>query len=193
LEVKVIVGSGAGDDMWLAYDTAAYPSYLRLPDQTDPDRAGNPVTLTADGGAATGRFRPDPNEGRFVFPLDGYTHLSDSDWAVTYRVRKEAADADIHADIDVLVRKANGDVRTTLATDAAATPNIEGSVWLTETVTFATSEYTIVDPTDYLEIDLFAHITRNNGGSAILYFRLDDSTAALTQQTGIGNAALRRE
>ncbi|MEE8363918.1 MAG: hypothetical protein V3S18_07605, partial [Dehalococcoidia bacterium] len=509
LEVKVIVGSGAGDDMWLAYDTAAYPSYLRLPDQTDPDRAGNPVTLTADGGAATGRFRPDPNEGRFVFPLDGYTHLSDSDWAVTYRVRRDGygfiwftdasditpgtpdewvnldlsaylplgatgavvevvnsdknklfsavvrgvedtreymasptaqrlggknhrwqvvkvdasrqiqgyvesitkiqlqligytvgtdpeywttppditpgttgawtavdvsssvdsdatgvilmidsvgtdtvfgvretggafndlahvisgqgntvyfvgidaddrfdmyladgtvnvylvaqtkgsvvfytddialtdppikswepmdaddygipdaangvvlyaqnhdnkakdiafrkagssddwekrvwpaghiqglvgidaanvweefiekdnadvfiaayttgpqiEDSDIHADIDVLIRKANGDVRTTIATDVASTPNIAGNIWLTATATFTPAEYAVVDPTDYLEIDLFAHVTRNDGGSATLYFRLDDSTAALTQQTGIGNVALRRE
>jgi hypothetical protein len=31
LEVKVIVGSGSSDAMWLAYDTVSYPSDVRLP------------------------------------------------------------------------------------------------------------------------------------------------------------------
>ena len=31
LEVKLIVGANAGDDMWFAYDTTAYPSVLRIP------------------------------------------------------------------------------------------------------------------------------------------------------------------
>jgi hypothetical protein len=31
LEVKLVVGGDAGDDMWFAYDTTAYPSKVELP------------------------------------------------------------------------------------------------------------------------------------------------------------------
>jgi len=88
LELKVIVGTGSGGDMWLAYDTASYDSVLRLPGQRDRDAIGRPRVAQADAGASTGRFSPDVNGGRILFPLDGQTRLADAEWTARYRVRR---------------------------------------------------------------------------------------------------------
>ena len=89
LELKVIVGSGSADDMWLAYDTDSLASVMRLPGQRDADAAGRPLTLLADAGDSTGRFSVDLNGGRFLYPLEGYTRITDSPWTVNYRVKLE--------------------------------------------------------------------------------------------------------
>ncbi|MDP6821975.1 MAG: hypothetical protein QF554_01630 [Dehalococcoidia bacterium] len=89
IELKVIVGAGSADDMWLAYDTSSYDSVLRLPGQRDDDAAGRPLTALADAGGSTGRFSVDPNGGRFLYPLAGYTRITDSPWTVNYRVKRD--------------------------------------------------------------------------------------------------------
>jgi len=53
--------------------------------------------------------------------------------------------------------------------------NITTDTWTTFTVTYAFPGYTVVDPTDYLEIDLFADATSNLSGEAVAVdFRIDD-------------------
>ncbi|MCH8235390.1 MAG: hypothetical protein IIC29_04610 [Chloroflexi bacterium] len=89
LELKVIVGSGSGDDMWLAYDTTSYDSVLRLPGQRDADAGGRPLRAISDAGASTGRFAPDLNGGRILFSLEGYTRIADASWTVKYRIRRD--------------------------------------------------------------------------------------------------------
>ncbi|MBT4073134.1 MAG: hypothetical protein HOE75_05585 [Chloroflexi bacterium] len=89
IELKVIVGSGSADDMWLAYDIDSLASVLRLPDQRDADPAGRPVTAVVDAGASTGRFALEVNGGRFLYPLEGYTRITDSPWTINYRVKRD--------------------------------------------------------------------------------------------------------
>ena len=89
LELKVIVGSGSGDDMWLAYDTPVYDSVLRLAGQRDAEPGGRPLTAVAYAGASTGRFAPDLNGGRILYPLEGYSRITDAPWTITYRVRRD--------------------------------------------------------------------------------------------------------
>ena len=93
---------------------------------------------------------------------------------------------DVHADVDIVIRDATGAVRATLATDVADSSNITSSSWQTFTATHSFSEYTVLDPTDYLEIDLFAHATTNISGESVsVDFRLDDNTLPAADQTRI--------
>jgi hypothetical protein len=63
---------------------------------------------------------------------------------------------------------------------------------LTATTTLA--EYVVVDPTDYLEIDVFADVTRNDdAAAAVVYFRVDDAALALQDRTRVTNVGLYRE
>ena len=65
--------------------------------------------------------------------------------------------------------------------------------WLTVTATFSPPEYVIVDQTDYLEFDLFAHVTINDGEDTTMQFRFDDNTIAIDDQMGVRNLGLHRE
>lgn len=90
---------------------------------------------------------------------------------------------DVHADIDILVRQADGTIRSTFSTDVANTSKVIDTDWQTFTATFAFDEYTVVDNTDYLEIALFAHATTNlSGESVTVDFRIDDPALALSDQ-----------
>ena len=93
---------------------------------------------------------------------------------------------DVHADIDILIRDAAGAVRATLATGVADSSEVTSSSWQTFTAAYSFSEYTVVDPSDYLEIDLFAHATANTSGEDVsVDFRIDDNTLPAADQTRI--------
>jgi len=82
---------------------------------------------------------------------------------------------DVHADLDLLIRQADGAVRATLYTDSANTGNIIGTEWQTYTATLPFSAYTTVDNTDYLEIDFFVESTLNDSQESVsVEFRIDD-------------------
>jgi hypothetical protein len=122
LELKITVGDGSSGGMLIAYDTLSYPSVLRLPDTSEPDPTGNVTTLSADSGNTITRVRPTENGGRLLFPLAGYASITDGTWDISYRVwAGDSGDsvATIHADIDVTIRIASGDVRATLGTEVA--------------------------------------------------------------------------
>jgi hypothetical protein len=111
-----------------------------------------------------------------------------------YTIVVSPGDADVHLDVDVLVRKANGEIKAILGTDVANTSMITAVNWVTMTATTTFAEYTVVDPTDYLEIDVFAHVTRNvDTASAITYFRIDDAALVPTDRTRITGVGLYRE
>ena len=82
---------------------------------------------------------------------------------------------DVHADLDLLIRQADGTVRATLYTDSADTGNIISTEWQTYTATLPFSAYTTVDNTDYLEIDFFIESTLNDSQESVsVEFRIDD-------------------
>ena len=179
----------------IAYDTSGYRPVLRLPHTNEPDATGRPTTISADSGNTVARVRPTENGGRLLFPLAGYASITDSTWDVSYRVwTGNSGDtvAEIHADMDVTIRTASGDVRATLGSDVAQTSDITATGWQTKTATFTPARYNIVDQTDYLQIDLFADVTGSESSSTQLKFMLDDKTVDLTNWTHIRNIAFLR-
>jgi hypothetical protein len=93
-------------------------------------------------------------------------------------------DITVHADVDILIRKANGDIRDTIGSDIANTTNIVGDDWQSLTASYDFSGYTVVASTDYLEIDLFAEATSNSSGLyTTVDFRIDDPSIPPDNQT----------
>ena len=93
---------------------------------------------------------------------------------------------DVHADLDLLIRQADGTVRTTLNTNSANTSNITGTDWQTYAATLPFSAYTTVDNTDYLEIDLFVESTLNDSQESVtIEFRIDDPDLAQIDQASV--------
>ena len=93
---------------------------------------------------------------------------------------------DVHADLDLLIRQADGNIRATLATNGANTNNITGTDWQTYTATLPVSSYTRVDKTDYLEIDLFAESTLNDSAESVaVQFRIDDPNLSETDHAAV--------
>ena len=93
---------------------------------------------------------------------------------------------DVHADMDVLIRQADGSVRTTIATNVANSSNITDTTWRSFTATYSFPGYTVVDQTDYLEIDLFAEATSNTFTEDVFVdFRIDDPSLPEADQTRI--------
>jgi hypothetical protein len=109
-----------------------------------------------------------------------------------YTIYQTAA-ANIHADMDVIIRTSTGDVRAILGSDVATTTAIRVAGWVTLTGTFAPAEYTIIDQTDYLEIDLYGHFTGNQSSSTILKYMLDDKSVAISNWTHTENIGLLRD
>ena len=110
-----------------------------------------------------------------------HTDLNASIAAYTRLVRVDA-----HAGIDVLIRQADGAIRATLATNVANSAGITSTTWQTLTATFAFSAYTVVDQTDFLEIDFFAESTYNVSAESLsVDFRIDDGALAPADQTSV--------
>ncbi|NQW16895.1 MAG: hypothetical protein HQ478_05350 [Chloroflexi bacterium] len=196
LELKITVGDGSSGGMMIAYDTLSYPSVLKLPDTDEADPRGNPTTLTADSGNTVARAQPTENGGRLIFPLDGFTAISNSTWDVTYRVwAGNSGDlvADLHVDMDVLVRTESGDTRATLGSNVAVSANIPASGWMTVTGTFTPSGYDIVNQTDYLEINVYEDVTAQEARPTVMKLMLDDKTVDLINWTHIENITFLRD
>ena len=93
---------------------------------------------------------------------------------------------DVHADLDLLIRQANGTVRATLYTDSANSSIINSTDWQSYTATLPFSAYTTVDNTDYLEIDLFVESTLNDSQEAVsVELRIDDPNLTKADQMAV--------
>jgi hypothetical protein len=118
--------------------------------------------------------------GKFVFQLTDIAKILAATIYATYRAY--TGGGTVNAEIDILIRKADGTVRTTIATGVSKSANL-GTSWATYTgANYSFAEYTVVDPTDYLEIDYIANVTAKKAG-AYAYLRIDDNTLALADQT----------
>jgi hypothetical protein len=115
---------------------------------------------------------------------------SSVDWAVSVVALKAAAPVG-HADINILIRQADGTVRATLATDAAPSGDLSSSV-ATLQGTYSWASYSIVNQTDYLEIDYYVDVTTAVSG-VNAYLRIDDSSLAIADQTKATNVMLPSE
>jgi hypothetical protein len=147
--------------------------------------ADGPATTLNQSAASTGRKLM----GRWVYSLNGIISIPASTWTVTYRAMKSASASSVvaHGDIDILIRKGDGIIRTTIATNVANSPCITlTNVWQTLTGTYSWAAYTVVDQTDYLEVAYYIEVTTLQNSKSVRLL-VDDSTLALADQTKVEN------
>jgi hypothetical protein len=180
--------------------TIAGTDYYQLAEATPAD--GTTMTVTTDVFTANETNRKlmhNENDSsrlaRHVFPLTGISKIPASTWTVYYRCRTWGDpefpdnDGDVNFNIDILVRKSDGTLRTTIATDVANAylTKDEAEVWVTKNGTYNFLEYNVIDDSDYLEIVYYGE-TDNSGpknGPGYLQIRIDDNTLAEAGQTRI--------
>jgi len=138
------------------------------------------------GGGSTGRIL----FAKFVYSLGGVGSIPSSIWTFQYRAWREWSSAvEVHCDVDISILMANGTTRQIVATDAANSANLPGSCPPTSSGTYSWSTYNVIDQTDFLEIDYYAHVTKPHLGRYV-FLRIDDNTLALVDQTSIVNVYL---
>lgn len=166
-------------------------------------------TATADGHAITGGTQFTQGEtGRkllentdqpsrtvkFVYPLIGIKNIPAAVWTAYYHCSLfgggtfPADENTTSLNIDIIVRQADGTIRNTIATGAAAAfidPDQSGS-WTTVSGTFNFPGFAVVDQNDYLEIDYYAQTTQGpDSGTGYIQLSIDDNSLNPTDQTRI--------
>jgi hypothetical protein len=157
----------------------------RLLKRNSADAAG--LTLSADAGTTTGRKLMD----KFVYQLTGVSSIPASTWTIYYQAYKGHVNVEAHGDVDILVRMSNGTTRSTIATNAANSGALTTSP-STLSGTYSWAAYTVIDQTDYLEIDYYIEVTQIKAGY-LVYLRIDDNTLLITDQTRATNVMLPGE
>jgi len=145
---------------------------------------GNGTALSASAVTAGRKLM-----GRWVYPLSGIVSIPASTWTVTYRAMKSASAKDVvaHGDIDILIRKADGTIRNSIASDVANSPSLTlTNVWETLTGTYDWPGYTVVDQTDYLEVAYYIEVTTPQNSKSVSLL-VDDGTLPQADQTKIEN------
>ncbi|HTY75841.1 MAG TPA: hypothetical protein VMD05_09790 [Candidatus Nanoarchaeia archaeon] len=158
------------------------------------------ITVSENGGtklwdASTGGTPKPVGHGSYKGPVaTGGQSLSWSlsgsiNWAVSVLAIKPAQGAAAvgHVDVDILIREANGAIRSTIATTVAASANLPYSQ-TTLSGTYAFPSYNVVSQSDYLEVDYYVDPTTSAGSNA--YLSIDNNTLALVDQTRIANVML---
>ncbi|MDH5793217.1 MAG: hypothetical protein OEZ18_01465 [Candidatus Bathyarchaeota archaeon] len=148
------------------------------------DTAGISISVS---GASVGRKLV----GKFLYPLTGVSIIQARTWTIYYRAIKSSPALAAHCDVDILIRRANGTIRTIIAIDVANSGELT-TEWSTPSGTYMWSAYTFVDPTDYLEIDYHTEVTKSSPGKTAS-LRIDDNTLALADQTRATNITLPSE
>jgi hypothetical protein len=160
--------------------------------------------LKLDSGDSAGtNFDTDSAVGRYllfraVYPLTGVDSIPASRWTFYYRVQRfrtalGAVTLPVcHADVDILIRRSDGTIRTTIATATANSPDFTASLDVWETVggTHSWSSYAVVNQTDYLEIAFYIQLT-SAGTRAAARMRIDDINLDLTNQTRVTGIAFK--
>jgi len=153
-------------------------SFLKL---NSADSAGE--TRSAETGTTERKWM-----GQWVYQLTGVSSIPASTWTFYYRVNKTHSAIEAHCDVNIQIRMSNGTVRQTIATDVANSGAITLS-YSTLSGTYSWADYTVVDETDYLEVDYYIEVTskRNN---EYVNLRVDDSTLAEANQTRVADIYL---
>jgi len=180
--------------------TIATTDYYELVEATPAD--GPALLMTTDVFVAreTGRkiLHSESDVTRLakhVYPLTGIDEIPASTWTVYYRCRTwgdpdfPRRDNDVNFDIDIIIRRADGTVRTIIDTDEADAylERGEAETWLTKKANYNFQGYTVVDDSDYLEIVYYGECDRAgpDNGPGYLQIMIDDSTLPLADQTRI--------
>ena len=145
------------------------------------DSAGTTRSAVAD---STGR----KFLGFWVYQLTGVQSISASLWTIYYRVYKTHSAVEAHCDVNIRIRMSNGTLRHSIATDVANSGALTTS-WSTLSGTYSWADYTVVDETDYLEIDFYIEVTSKRNNEDV-NLRVDDNTLAVANQTRVANIYL---
>jgi hypothetical protein len=159
-------------------------STYRLQRLASADASGTDLTVSA---GTTGRKLA----GKFVYQLTAVSSIPASTWTIYYRGIISNPAVAAHGDADILIRQADGTVRATIATNVAESGNFANS-WSTQSATYSWASYTVVDQTDYLEIDYYIEVTTSSP-SKTASLRIDDNTLGVTLQTRVTNVYLPSE
>jgi hypothetical protein len=125
-----------------------------------------------------------------LFPLSGVDKIEAAGWTVNYRGRADGwasgSEPNASLSIDIIIRQADGSIRTTLATDVARGYFTGSNNWTDISASYSFPGYTVTDDTDYLEIDFYGD-SENAGPVGTSYIRLivDDSSLPESSQTRI--------
>lgn len=122
--------------------------------------------------------------GVTVVRVGGRTDDVFLDW-LPVRVTYVGTPPSAHADVDVRIRRSDGLIRQTLAVDDANSSSLAATVQ-TLSGAFDWPGYTVVDETEYLEIDYYVDVSSTSPG-AIANFRIDDATLVTADQTRVDN------
>lgn len=153
-----------------------------------PDSADGPATVLSASADTAGRKLM----GRWIYPLNETASIQPSTWTATYRTMKSECATSVvaHGDIDILIRKSDNTIRTTIATNVANSPAITlVNTWETLTGTYDWPGYTVVDQTDYLEVAYYVEVTTPQASKHVRLL-VDDASLPLTDQTKIENVTL---
>jgi hypothetical protein len=96
-----------------------------------------------------------------------------------------------HVDVDVLIRKSDGAIRTVLAAGVADSTDLT-STPATLSGMYSMTAYSVVDQSDYLEIDYYVDVTSATSGVAA-YLRVSDNALPAADQTRVANVMLPSE
>jgi hypothetical protein len=178
--------------------TIAGTHYYELVEATQADGAA--ATFRAEFAKDVGGRKLLENESqpsrlaKHVFPLVGISKIPEATWTVYYRCftwgdgEFPQEDEDVRFNIDILVRQADGTLRATIATNVAEAyiDKDEEGIWLTKSATYNFTEYTVIDDSDYLEIDYYGATDLGpNSDLGYMQLLIDDDTLDATEQTRI--------
>lgn len=139
---------------------------------------GTATTLTADGATVGVRVW-----GKFVFQLTGVAKILASTINAVYRVSVSSTSVVMNGQVDIIIRQNDDVIRSTIASNTSATSNTSSGTWVTLTgANYSFVEYTVVDQTDWLEVDYKCNVTTKKAGAST-YLRIDDNTLATSNQT----------
>jgi hypothetical protein len=178
--------------------TVASTKYYELTEAATAD--GTPATFQADfeqdevGRKILYNTDQPSRTTRHIFPLVGIDEIPAATWTVYYRCytwgedQFPRQDSDVRYNIDILIRQADGNIRTTIASSVAEAyiDTTEQGIWLTKSATYSFPGYTVVDDNDYLEIAYYGETDLGpNVGPGYMQIQVDDDTLSLSEQTRI--------
>jgi hypothetical protein len=191
------------------------PGYTRLtPQSENVTIAGTKYyelveAAPADGAAITSRAQFNRNESsrkilyninqpsraaKHIYPLIGISKIPAATWKVYYRCFTSGGggfprqNGDVRFNIDILVRKADGTLRTTLATGVASAYINQGEegTWMAKNANYEFPGYGVADENDYLEIDYYGQTALGpDAASGYMQISIDDNTLSISEQTRI--------
>jgi len=98
--------------------------------------------------ATVGRFL----WAKLVYSLQGVSSIPASSWTVYYRAWTSDLGSTCSAQTDILIRRSDGTIRSTINTGVANSASLN-TTEQTLSATYSWTAYNVVNQTDYLEID----------------------------------------